>query len=163
MTRTFNWRLVFKTMGVLTTIEALFMLVPSFCAWLYDDPDLEAWVTAMIITWLSSWWMLIAGRNAERRVGEREGYVIVATVWVVYSLFGMLPFWLSGAMPDITNAWFETTSVRTYRCVPCHCHQFGTFAYIYLTARRSKVHGYCCLRTFHIQDPKALRMCPGPT
>ena len=108
MTRTFNWRLVFKTMGVLTTIEALFMLVPSFCAWLYDDPDLEAWVTAMIITWLSSWWMLIAGRNAERRVGEREGYVIVATVWVVYSLFGMLPFWLSGAMSDITNAWFET-------------------------------------------------------
>ena len=29
MTRTFNWKLVFKTMGVLTTLEALFMLVPT--------------------------------------------------------------------------------------------------------------------------------------
>ena len=104
----FNWRLVFKTMGVLTTLEALFMLVPTFAAFWYDEPDLGAWVVSSAITWLSSWWMLLAGRNAERRVGEREGYVIVATVWVVYSLFGMLPFWLSGALPELTNAWFET-------------------------------------------------------
>ena len=108
MTRTFNWKLVFKTMGVLTTLEALFMLVPTFAAWWYKEADLSAWLVSSAITWLSSWWMLIAGRKAEKRVGEREGYVIVATVWVIYSLFGMLPFWLSGALPDITNAWFET-------------------------------------------------------
>ena len=52
--------------------------------------------------------MLLAGRHAERRVSEREGYVIVASVWLVYSLFGMLPFWLSGALPSITDAWYET-------------------------------------------------------
>ena len=108
MTRMFNWRLVFKTLGVLTTLEALFMLVPTFCAWWYDDPDLGAWIVSTLITWLSSWWMVLAGRNAERRVGEREGYVIVAAVWLVYSLFGMLPFWLSGALPSLTDAWYET-------------------------------------------------------
>ncbi|MBR4563866.1 MAG: TrkH family potassium uptake protein [Paludibacteraceae bacterium] len=108
MTRMFNWRLVFKTLGVLTTLEALFMLVPSFCAWWYDDPDLGAWIVSTLITWLSSWWMVLAGRNAERRVGEREGYVIVAAVWLVYSLFGMLPFWMSGALPSLTDAWYET-------------------------------------------------------
>ena len=108
MTRTFNWKLVFKTMGVLTTLEALFMLVPTLTAWWYDEPDLGAWVVSSAVTWLSSWWMLLAGRRAEKRVGEREGYVIVATVWIVYSLFGMLPFWLSGALPDLVNAWFET-------------------------------------------------------
>ena len=108
MTRMFNWRLVFKTMGVLTTLEALFMLVPTFAVWWYDEPDLGAWIVSSAVTWLSSWWMLAAGRHAERRVGEREGYVIVATVWIVYSIFGMLPFWLSGALPEITNAWFET-------------------------------------------------------
>ncbi|MBQ3672888.1 MAG: TrkH family potassium uptake protein [Paludibacteraceae bacterium] len=104
----FNWRLVFKTMGVLTTLEALFMLIPTITAWWYDEPDLGAWFVSTAITWFSSWWMLIAGRKAEKRVGEREGYVIVATVWVVYSIFGMLPFWLSGALPELTNAWFET-------------------------------------------------------
>lgn len=108
MTRMFNWRLVFKTMGVLTTLEALFMLIPTFAAWWYHEADLGAWIAASAVTWITSWWMIGAGRNAERRVGEREGYVIVATVWVVYSLFGMLPFWLSGALPDITDAWYET-------------------------------------------------------
>ncbi len=108
MTRLFNWRIVFKTMGVLTTLEALFMLVPTFTAWWYNEADLGAWIVASAVTWLSSWWMVAAGRKAEKRVGEREGYVIVATVWIVYSLFGMLPFWLSGALPALTDAWYET-------------------------------------------------------
>ena len=107
MTRMFNWRLVFKTMGVLTTLEALFMLIPTFAAWWYHEADLGAWIVASAITWLSSWWMLLAGRKAEKHVGEREGYVIVAAVWVVYSLFGMLPYWLGGALTDITDAWYE--------------------------------------------------------
>ena len=108
MTRTFNWRIVFKTMGVLTTLEALFMLIPTFTAWWYHEADLGAWIAASAVTWISSWWMVGAGRKAEKRVGEREGYVIVATVWVVYSLFGILPFWLSGALPDLVDCWFET-------------------------------------------------------
>ena len=108
MTRMFNWRLVFKTMGVLTMLEAQFMLIPTFAAWWYQEADLGAWIAASAITWLSCWWMLAAGRKAEKRVGEREGYVIVAAVWLVYSAFGMLPYWLSGALPSVTDAWYET-------------------------------------------------------
>ncbi len=108
MTRTFNWRIVFKTMGVLTMLEALFMLVPTVTAWFYHEADLGAWIVSSAITWLSCWWMIAAGRHAEKRVGEREGYVIVGAVWIVYSLFGLLPYWLSGALPQITDAWYET-------------------------------------------------------
>ena len=108
MTRTFNWRIVFKTMGMLTLIEALFMLVPTFIAWWYNDPDFGAWIVSSAITMISSWFLLVAGRKAEKRVGEREGYVIVATVWIVYSLFGMLPFYLSGCLTSFTDAWYET-------------------------------------------------------
>ena len=84
------------------------MLIPTFAAWWYHEADIGAWVVSSAITWLSSWWMLLAGRKAEKRVGEREGYVIVATIWLVYSMFGMMPFWLSGALPSITDAWYET-------------------------------------------------------
>ena len=86
MTRTFNWRIVFKTMGVLTTLEALFMLIPTVAAWWYKEPDLGAWVISSLITWLSSWWMLLAGRNAEKRVGEREGYIIVGLVQIILNI-----------------------------------------------------------------------------
>jgi len=128
MTRTFNWHIVFKTMGVLTTLEALFMLVPTFAAWWYNEPDLGAWIVSSAVTWISSWWMLMAGRKAEKRVGEREGYVIVGSVWLVYSLFGMLPFWLSGALPELTDAWYETmagfttTGSTVFRDVTAQTH-----------------------------------------
>ena len=110
MTRTFNWRLVFKTMGVLLCIEALFMLVPTFTSFGFGDPDTGAFLVSTILTLLGGLLLCICGRNATKHVGEREGYFIVATVWIVYSVFGMLPFWLSGAMTTVTDCWFETMS-----------------------------------------------------
>ena len=43
-------------------------------------------------------------------LGKREGYVIVSMSWLVISLFGSIPFILSGAIPNFTNAFFETIS-----------------------------------------------------
>ena len=128
MTRTFNWRIVFKTMGVLTMLEAIFMLIPTFTAWWYHEADFGAWIVSSAVTWLSCWWMIGAGRKAEKRVGEREGYVIVAAVWIVYSLFGLLPYWLSGALSDVTDAWYETmagfttTGSTVFRDVAAQTH-----------------------------------------
>ena len=69
-------------MGVLTLLEALFMLVPTFVAWWYHEADLGAWLVSSVITWINCWWLLGAGRKAEKHVGEREGYVIVAATSV---------------------------------------------------------------------------------
>jgi trk system potassium uptake protein TrkH len=63
-----------------------------------------------IITLLAGFIGIFIGRRAESRMGEREGYFIVAMVWVVFSLFGMLPYYLSGQVPSFTDAWFETMS-----------------------------------------------------
>ena len=49
-------------------------------------------------------------RPEQRNLYSREGYVIVAEVWVLVSLFGCLPFLLSGAIPHFVDAFFETVS-----------------------------------------------------
>lgn len=110
MTRTFNWRLVFKTMGVLLCLEALTMSAPTIAAFWYNDPDIIAWIVSTLLTLLGGLLVLGLGRRAPKHVGEREGYVIVALVWIVYSIFGILPYWLSGVLPDLTDCWFETMS-----------------------------------------------------
>ena len=43
-------------------------------------------------------------------VGKREGFIIVSSVWVVFSFIGSLPFIIHGSIPDLTNAFFETIS-----------------------------------------------------
>ena len=110
MTRTFNWRLVFKTLGALQLIEAGFMLLPTLASWWYGDPDVREWLISSAAAWIGGLLGLLFGRRAERKVGEREGYVIVAMVWIVFSFFGTLPFYLSGALTSIADCWFETMS-----------------------------------------------------
>lgn len=110
MTRTFNTRMVFRTMGALLLIEAVFMTMALFVSLWYGEADSGVFLLSTIITLLAGVIGLLVGRRAESRMGEREGYVIVAMVWVVFSAFGLLPYYLSGQVPTLTDAWFESMS-----------------------------------------------------
>lgn len=110
MTRTFNTRMVFRTMGALLLIEALFMALAMGVSLWYDEADSGIFLLSTIITLFAGSVGLLVGRRAESHMGEREGYLIVAMVWVVFSLFGMLPYYLSGQVSTITDAWFESMS-----------------------------------------------------
>lgn len=108
MNRLFNTKIVFRTLGALLLMESLFMLVPMVTAYGYGNSDLGAWIVTVVLTLVVGLVFLLVGKGAQKRVGEREGYVIVSAVWIVFSLFGMLPFWLSGALPTLADCWFET-------------------------------------------------------
>lgn len=110
MTRTFNTRMVFRTMGALLLIEAAFMTLAWGVSLWYGEADSGIFLLSTIITFLAGIIGLCIGRRAESRMGEREGYVIVAMVWVVFSCFGLLPYYLSGQVPSFTDAWFESMS-----------------------------------------------------
>ena len=110
MTRTFNTRMVFRTMGALLLIEAVFMSLALCVSLWYGEADSDVFLLSTIITLVSGVVGLLIGRRAESRMGEREGYVIVAMVWVVFSTFGLLPYYLSGQVPSFTDAWFESMS-----------------------------------------------------
>jgi trk system potassium uptake protein TrkH len=102
--------MVFRTMGALLLMEALFMAVAMGVSLWYGEADNGVFLISTIITLLAGIIGLLVGRRAESRMGEREGYVIVAMVWVVFSAFGLLPYYLSGQVSTFTDAWFESMS-----------------------------------------------------
>ena len=108
MTRTFNTKLLLKTLGALLLIEAIFMGIPALVSWLYHEADWQVFLLSTGITFVFGLIGILAGRKAEKHVSEREGYLIVALVWIVFSFFGMMPYYLSGAIPTFTDAFFET-------------------------------------------------------
>ena len=110
MTRTFNTRMVFRTMGALLLIESVFMTLALGVSLWYGEADSDIFLLSTIVTLLAGLLGLLVGHRAESRMGEREGYVIVAMVWVVFSAFGLLPYYLSGQVPSLTDAWFESMS-----------------------------------------------------
>lgn len=54
--------------------------------------------------------MVLVGNRKVNNISRREGYCIVSTTWIVFTLLGMLPFYLSGYIPSIADAFFETMS-----------------------------------------------------
>lgn len=109
MTR-FRWKSIIHILGVLAALNGLFMLLALPFSFHYND---GAW-PAILTSALSS--LIVGGGSAgmtvrwKQEVRKREGYLIVALGWVVLSLFGSLPFYISGAIPEYTDAFFETMS-----------------------------------------------------
>ncbi len=108
LTHSFNTKLVTRVMGALLIIEAFFMSLSALVSFYYNEWDLQALVLSSVITFILGAISMIYGRNATKQYGHKESYLIVALVWVVFSFFGLMPYYFSGAIPNYTNAFFET-------------------------------------------------------
>lgn len=105
-----NLRLILYIMGQIMRAEGLLMLLPFACSLIYRE---DSWYALLIPTvlLLGIGTLLTRRRPASRdRMGVRDGLFVVGTSWVVLSLFGMLPFIISGAIPHPVDAFFETVS-----------------------------------------------------
>ncbi len=108
MTKAFNWQQVLRILGVLLLTEALFMSLSAIVAYIYNGDDLMAIVESAIITAIAGLSGVLIGGKSTKHFGTREGYLVVSLVWIVFSIFGMLPFKLSHHIPSLTDAFFET-------------------------------------------------------
>ena len=110
MSHTFNFKIVWYALGSLLVIEALFMCLPLGVSFLYNEGDWLNILYSVLITLGVGIVGLGVGKKSNKRLGKREGYIIVASVWVVFSLFGLLPYYLTGTITNFTDAFFETIS-----------------------------------------------------
>ena len=110
MTKAFNWQQVIRILGVLLMVEALFMAIAAIVAYIYEENDFVAIVESAMLTIGAGIGGVLLGGSNTKHIGTREGYLVVGLVWIVFSIFGMLPFRLSHYIPNLTDAFFETMS-----------------------------------------------------
>lgn len=97
-------------MGLLLVVEGAFMVLTSIVSGIYGEYDLPYFLWSALICFSIGGILSVFNLKASKTIGKREGYVIVAMVWLVFSFFGLLPFWLSNSIPSFTDAFFETMS-----------------------------------------------------
>lgn len=105
-----NFRIVARVIGFLLCFEALFMLLPLGVAIYYNESDIFAFLITIAITAAIGLFSLLLFKKHSNQMGKREGFLIVSTSWVFFSLFGMLPFLIHGDIGNVTDAFFETIS-----------------------------------------------------
>ncbi|MCB0068566.1 MAG: TrkH family potassium uptake protein, partial [Caldilineaceae bacterium] len=102
-------RSVLHFQGILLLFCAAFMLTALPWSFYYGESDWQAILLSAGITALTGAVMMRSTRITHE-LRAREGFAIVTFAWVLFSFFGSLPFMLSGAIPNFTNAFFETMS-----------------------------------------------------
>ncbi len=105
-----NKRFVFYTLGRILVIESVLLLLPFVVGLIYSEGSTWWFLVTAAATFLVGYGVKFAFRKCDRTLFAREGFAIVALSWIAMSLFGALPFYLSGNIPSYTNAFFETVS-----------------------------------------------------
>lgn len=103
-----------KLFGVLLLLETAALLLTAMVAWYYHlhqgEDDYTAFLITAAFTGGVGGVLYFIGSKRKTDFDNDDTAVIVSLTWILYSVFGMLPFLLSGALDNVTDAFFETMS-----------------------------------------------------
>ena len=104
-----NYRMIGKSIGNLLLVEAACMLPSLLISLIYPESDGAAFAVAIALT-TAAGFLLSRLKSNTGGLYARDGFAIVALGWILLSAFGALPFLLSGAIPRVEDALFESIS-----------------------------------------------------
>ena len=103
-----------RLFGVLLFIETAALLLTAAVAWYYHvhygEDDYTAFLMSAALTGAVGLVLYLIGFFQKTGMDGDDTFVIVSLAWIIFSLFGMMPFLLSGAIDNVTDAFFETIS-----------------------------------------------------
>ena len=104
-----NYSMVLYVVGWILNFEAAFMLPSCLVACIYQEKSGLAFVAAMVVALVVGVPLTIR-KPKSREFYTREGFTSVALGWIVLSIVGAIPFVLSGSIPNMVRALFESVS-----------------------------------------------------
>ena len=104
-----NYSMIIFILGHLLRYEAIFMLLPTITGFIYGEHEAVAFLCVAMVTFLIGT-VLSCKSTDTKQLHPKDGSITVAFGWIVLSIFGALPFTLSGDIPFYVDALFETIS-----------------------------------------------------
>lgn len=105
-----NIAMICRILGLTLGVEAAFMIPPLAIALARHEHSAAVGFAVTVAAILVFAALLRRIKARRREYYAREGFVTVGLSWVLLSVFGALPFCLSGAVPSFVDAFFETVS-----------------------------------------------------
>ncbi len=105
-----NYRMIRNILGWILLFEAGFMLVPAITAVVYGEWRELGHFAATMLLCATIGVLCTLRRPKDTTLYAREGFVVVSLSWVVLSVFGAIPFFTTGCIPNYIDALFEMVS-----------------------------------------------------
>ena len=104
-----NRRMILRTLGNILLFEGIIMVLPLLVSLIYKERKAMYFIITIAVA-LAVGGFLSNLKTEDKRIYAKEGFIIVALSWIVVSLIGALPFYMSGEIPSYIDAFFETVS-----------------------------------------------------
>ena len=104
-----NTKMIRYILGKMLGAEALLLMLPALVGAIYGEHEgISFLIPAMMLVCI----YFFTGRKKPEKttIYGKDGMVIVALAWLLWSVFGALPFVISREIPDYIDALFETVS-----------------------------------------------------
>lgn len=106
-----NYKMMGRFIAQILALEMVFLVPALFISLGYGEAGaVRGFVLTLGILAVITAVLLLLTRGARRGFYAKEGLVCVGLSWIVLSLLGCLPFWLSGEIPSFIDAFFEMVS-----------------------------------------------------
>jgi len=106
-----NRKFVFRVGGLTLMLESFFILITSGVSIYYKETPLPFLFSGIITLICGLSLFLPTGlRTKVKWIGKKESFISVTLSWLLFALFGSLPFLISGKIPSFPDAFFESTS-----------------------------------------------------
>lgn len=103
-----NWKVIGNMVGYSLMIEGGLLLLPLLVCVIYNENEYNAYLLTMILCLLSGF--LLSRVKTNQSYFAKEGMIAVGLTWIVVSMFGCLPFFLTQEIPSLIDCFFETVS-----------------------------------------------------
>ncbi|HVN57403.1 MAG TPA: TrkH family potassium uptake protein [Bacteroidales bacterium] len=105
-----NYRIIARVFSILLIFEGFMMLFAALISVIYQENTSRYFFYSALLTTLTGILTFTPLKDEDKAYGSREGHIIVAGIWVIFALFGTLPYLFSGTIHGFTNAFFESMS-----------------------------------------------------
>ncbi|MDD4717440.1 MAG: TrkH family potassium uptake protein [Eubacteriales bacterium] len=105
-----NFSIIKYFCGIVLRFEAGFMALSLVVSFIYGEYDVALIFIGTIAVMLGISFLLAFRKPADTSFYAKEGVVTVSVSWILLSLFGAMPFFLSGAIPSFIDSLFESVS-----------------------------------------------------
>ena len=103
-----NYGMIRYILGKMLLIEGLLLLLPALVSFLYGEASGVSFL--LVAGLLIVLYFAMGKKPKDSLIYAKEGFIIVALAWILWSAFGAIPFVLSGGIPNYIDAFFETVS-----------------------------------------------------
>ena len=106
-----NYKAIVRILGTILFIIGISMIIPWLYAEFAKEPEsARAFRICAPITAVLGLLIMVTIKNHPVKFRSREGYLVVALCWLIASIAGAFPYYISGHAGTFLDAIFESTA-----------------------------------------------------